>query len=66
VEDADATFARAVAAGAVPVQPMETRFYGDRSGTLRDPFGHHWHLATHVEDVSQEEVCRRMRAMTSG
>lgn len=63
VEDADATFARAVAAGAVPLQPMETKFYGDRSGTLRDPFGHHWHVATHIEDVSEEEMRRRMRAM---
>ena len=66
VEDADAAFARAVAAGAVAVQPMETKFYGDRSGTLRDPFGHRWHLASHVEDVSMEEVGRRVQAMAAG
>jgi PhnB protein len=66
VEDADAVFARALAAGATVVQPMETKFYGDRSGTLRDPFGHRWHVATHVEDVSEEEIGRRLVAMTSG
>lgn len=63
VEDADATFARAVAAGAVALQPVETKFYGDRSGTLRDPFGHRWHVATHVEDVSKEELGRRVAAI---
>lgn len=63
LEDADATFARAVAAGAVVLQPMETKFYGDRSGTLRDPFGQRWTLATHVEDVPPEEIERRFQAM---
>ena len=66
VEDADAVFARAIAAGATQVQPMETKFYGDRSGSVRDPFGHLWHVATHVEDVSEEEIGRRMAAMTGG
>ena len=66
VADADATFARAVAGGATPVQPMETKFYGDRSGSLRDPFGHLWHVAMHVEDVTEEEIRRRMAAMTGG
>ena len=65
VEDADAMFARAIAAGAAPVQPMETKFYGDRAGTVRDPFGHHWHLATHVEDVAPEEIRRRAAAMSA-
>jgi PhnB protein len=63
VEDADAVFARALAAGATVAQPMETKFYGDRSGTVRDPFGHRWHLSTHVEEVPPEEIERRMRAM---
>jgi PhnB protein len=66
VEDADAAFARAVAAGATVVQPVETKFYGDRMGTVRDPFGHRWHLATHVEDVTEEEIARRMREMGGG
>jgi PhnB protein len=64
VEDADAVFARAIEAGASPLQPLETKFYGDRSGTVRDPFGHHWHIATHVEEVPPEEIERRMRAMS--
>jgi PhnB protein len=63
VDDADAVFARAIAAGAVSVQPMENKFYGDRSGSVRDPFGHLWHVATHVEDVSEEEMRRRMAKM---
>jgi PhnB protein len=66
VEDADAVFARAIAAGATAVQRMETKFYGDRSGSLRDPFGHVWHVATRVEDVSPEEIGRRMQAMMGG
>ncbi|MBR0672675.1 VOC family protein [Neoroseomonas soli] len=64
VEDADAVFARALAAGADIVQPIETRFYGDRGGTIRDPFGQRWHIATHVEDVSEDEVRRRLAAMS--
>jgi PhnB protein len=66
VEDVDAAFARAVAAGATQVMPVQDHFYGDRGGALRDPFGHVWHLATHVEDVPPEEIARRMQAMTSG
>jgi PhnB protein len=66
VEDADATFARAIAAGATQVQPMQTQFYGDRSGTVRDPFGHRWNLATHVEDVPSEEIERRFKQMCGG
>jgi PhnB protein len=62
VADADAVFARAVAAGATALRPVETRFYGDRSGTLRDPFGHHWHVAQQVEALSPEEIERRMAA----
>jgi PhnB protein len=62
VEDIDAAFARAVATGARVVRPVENQFYGDRSGTLVDPFGHQWTLATHVEDVAPEEMTRRMEA----
>ncbi len=63
VADADAVFAQAVAAGAVVERPMADQFYGDRSGTVRDPFGHKWTLSTHIEDVSPEELARRMAAM---
>jgi PhnB protein len=63
VDDADTAFARAIAAGAAAMRPLETMFYGDRTATVRDPFGHHWHLATHVEDVAPEEIKRRMQAM---
>jgi PhnB protein len=63
VTDVDAVFARAVAAGATAERPVETMFYGDRGGSLRDPFGHRWHVATHVEDVAPEEIGRRMAAM---
>lgn len=59
VEDVDARFAQAVAAGATVKRPVTTQFYGDRSGTVVDPFGHLWTLATHVEDVSPEEMKRR-------
>jgi PhnB protein len=62
VSDADAVFARALAAGATAIRPVETHFYGDRGGTLRDPFGHHWHVATRVEDLSPEEIRGRMAA----
>jgi PhnB protein len=62
VPDVDAAFARAVAAGATEVRPVADQFYGDRSGTLKDPFGHQWTLATHIEDVSAEEAQRRMEA----
>ena len=62
-EDADALFDRAVAAGATVTRPLATQFYGDRTGTVKDPFGHQWTLATHVEDVSPEEMNRRLSAM---
>lgn len=63
VEDADATYAKAVAAGATAERPVETQFYGDRGGMLVDPFGHRWHVATHVEDVSPDEMARRSAEM---
>src|SRR5208337_4199626 len=63
VIDVDATIAKAAAAGATVVNPPEDKFYGDRTGSLRDPFGHTWHIATHIEDVAVEEIERRMASM---
>jgi len=63
-EDVDAVAARALAAGAKLRRPVENQFYGDRLGTIEDPFGHVWHISTHVEDVSQEEIGRRAAAAT--
>ncbi|HEV8606780.1 MAG TPA: VOC family protein [Tepidisphaeraceae bacterium] len=63
VTDVDARFNQAVAAGAKVVRPLKDQFYGDRSGTLTDPFGHTWTIATHKEDVLPEEMNRRMAAM---
>lgn len=65
VDDVDATFAKAVAAGATVRRPVADQFYGDRVGTLVDPFGHVWSIGTHREDVSVEEMQRRMASMTS-
>jgi PhnB protein len=65
VDDVDATIARAVAAGASVRRPVADQFYGDRVGTLTDPFGHVWSIGTHREDVSIEEAQRRMKAMAS-
>ena len=62
-EDVDAMFARAIDAGATQERAVENQFYGDRAGTLVDPFGHRWTIATHVEDVSPEELNRRMAQM---
>ena len=66
VEDVDKTFARAVAAGATARRPVADQFYGDRVGTLTDPFGHVWTVATHKEDVTIDEAKRRMEAMMKG
>jgi len=63
VPDVDATFARAVAAGATVRRSVADQFYGDRVGTLTDPFGHVWSIATHREDVSVDEAKRRMAAL---
>ncbi len=59
VEDVDAVFERAQRAGAKVLRPLEDQFYGDRSGQFEDPFGHRWSVATHIEDVSPEEMARR-------
>ncbi|MGQ0594326.1 MAG: VOC family protein [Gammaproteobacteria bacterium] len=56
VEDVDAVFERAVGAGAKVKMPLEDMFWGDRYGKLEDPFGHHWSVATHIRDVSPEEI----------
>jgi PhnB protein len=67
LENVDTVFARAIKAGSKSLRPVVNQFYGDRSGTLEDPFGHVWTVATHVEDVSAEELERRARsAMPSG
>ena len=63
VDDVDAIAKRAIAAGAKLTRPIADQFYGDRSGGLEDPFGHHWHIATHIEDVSPEELQRRSAAL---
>ncbi len=59
-ENADAMWKRALEAGGKELKPLQNQFYGDRSGTLTDPFGHQWTVASHVEDVSPEEMKRRM------
>ena len=60
LDDVDAAFERAIAAGGTAERPVEDQFYGDRSGTFIDPFGHSWTLSTHVEDVPEDEMQRRM------
>ena len=59
VEDVDAVAQRAVKAGAKITRPVADQFYGDRLGTLEDPFGHTWHVSTHIEDISMDELSRR-------
>ena len=65
VDDVDALFKQAIAAGGTETRPVADQVYGDRSGSLKDPFGHSWHLSTHVEDVSMEELDRRMAALAA-
>ena len=65
VPDVDAVFARALAAGAKQLRPVENQFYGDRSGQFEDPFGHRWSVSTHVEDVPDDEMKRRPEKMMS-
>jgi PhnB protein len=67
VDDVDATFQRALAAGAIERRAVQNQFYGDRSGTLEDPFGHTWTVSTHVEDLTPDEMTQRAeRAMKQG
>ncbi|MFE5326851.1 VOC family protein [Embleya sp. NPDC056575] len=67
VEDVDAVFADALAKGARELRAVKDEFYGDRTGGFEDPFGHHWNVASHVEDVSEQEMAKRAEeAMQSG
>ena len=66
VADCDAAFARAVKAGAEVMQPLEDKFYGDRAGSVRDPFGQRWSIMTHKEDVPPDEMQRRMAKFMGG
>jgi len=61
VEDVDAVTSKALAAGAKELRPVKDQFYGDRSGTIEDPFGHVWHVSTHKEDVPSDELKRRAK-----
>ena len=66
VKDVDAFCKRAVDAGAALVRPVADQFYGDRNGTLRDPYGHVWSVATHIEDLTPEEMRKRGEALGKG
>ena len=63
VKNSDAVFDQAIAAGSTPVRPVANQYYGDRSGVFTDPFGHVWHVATYIENVSPEELQKRLAAM---
>jgi len=65
VDDVDKIYNQAIAAGGKEVKPLQDQFYGDRSGTLTDPFGHIWTVATHTEDVAPEEIEKRLAAMAA-
>ncbi|WP_046006433.1 VOC family protein [Pseudoalteromonas rubra] len=60
VPDVDSTFTQAIAAGATELRPVVDQFYGDRAGTLQDPFGHVWTIGTHQEDLTEQEIMARM------
>ena len=64
VNDVDATVQKAVAAGAKVTRAIEDKFYGDRAGTIEDPYGHVWYVATHKEEVPAKEMRRRIEEMT--
>lgn len=66
VEDVDARVAQAVAAGAKLTRPVANQFYGDRTGGIDDPFGYHWYLATHIEDVPPDELAKRAAKAMGG
>jgi len=66
VPDVDALYKRAVEAGVKTKRPLANQFYGDRTATVEDPYGHIWTLMTHVEDVSPEEMKKRMAALPQG
>jgi PhnB protein len=66
LKDVDKVVERAVAAGGKLIRPVENQFYGDRTGSVQDPFGHIWHLATHVEDIPPKEMKRRAEEKAKG
>lgn len=66
VDDVDTVFNRAIESGGAVKEAVQDKFYGDRTGTLIDPFGHVWHVSTHKEDVSMEEMERRAKAAHGG
>jgi PhnB protein len=66
VDNVDTIVSRAVAAGAKVIRPVQDQFYGDRTGTVADPYGHVWHVATHTEDVSPDEIRKRAAAQHKG
>ncbi len=65
VADVDALVEQAIAAGAKLTKPVNDQFYGDRSGSVEDPFGHHWYISTHIEELTPEEITTRMAAETA-
>ncbi|HAG40737.1 MULTISPECIES: VOC family protein [unclassified Pseudoalteromonas] len=65
VEDVDSVFKKAIELGAIEVRPVHDQFYGDRAGTLQDPFGHIWTIGTHKEDLSEQEINQRMADLMS-
>lgn len=66
VDNADEVIDRAIGAGATLERPVQDQFYGERSGSFRDPFGHRWNIGHHIEDVSAEEMQRRYEELTKG
>ena len=66
VEDVDAVYEKALEKGATAISKVEDQFYGDRSGQFEDPFGHKWHVASHIEDVTPEQMEERMKDMSGG
>lgn len=66
VADADVVFAKALAAGATEIYPLANQFYGDRAGRVRDPFGHHWIIATRIREVPEAEMVTVFKAMFDG
>ncbi|BBN83831.1 glyoxalase [Pseudoalteromonas sp. A25] len=65
VDDVDSMFAHAVSLGSKEIRPVHDQFYGDRAGTLEDPFGHVWTIATHKESLTQEQIMQRMEEVMS-
>tara|TARA_B100000809_G_scaffold89578_1_gene88049 strand:+ start:637 stop:858 length:222 start_codon:yes stop_codon:yes gene_type:complete len=66
VEDVDRIYAQALAAGAKSLMALEDQFWGDRTGTLVDPFGHRWYISTHKEDLTEEELNARVAKFSEG